>query len=136
MRYDLFRNSFNNLTEVIHGVIKRSGEKVVCVFENGDRGGGDAGEIKKGEIGMSEKKDEKFYWTVTQLVKILQTLPQDLPVLVSGYEGGYENFYEPVVSKLKHEPQNPYFEGEFQIAENGDKDTFDGVVLGRILRND
>jgi len=35
---------------------------------------------------MSEK--EVFHSTVGQLIEGLKSLPQDLPVLTSGYEGG------------------------------------------------
>ena len=67
---------------------------------------------------------------------ILQTLPQDLPVLTSGYESGFENFYRPEILELKHEPENPYFEGEFQVADEKDKNTFKAVILHRVMRHD
>lgn len=85
---------------------------------------------------MSENKSDKFYSTVGQLVEILKTVPADLPVLVSGYESGYENFYHPSVVKMKHKPENSYYDGEFQNAQDGDKDTFDAVVLARVVRDD
>jgi hypothetical protein len=81
-------------------------------------------------------KKERFHFTVSQLVEILKSLPQDLPVLTSGYEGGFENFYQPSIIKVKHEPENPYYEGEFQVAEGGDEDTFDAVVIKRIVRDE
>ncbi|MBU4220030.1 MAG: hypothetical protein KKA10_00125 [Euryarchaeota archaeon] len=40
-------------------------------------------------------KKEIFHFTVGRLVEILKSLPQDLPVLTSGYESGFENFYQP-----------------------------------------
>jgi len=83
---------------------------------------------------MSEK--EVFHFTVGQLVEILKSLPQDLPVLTSGYEGGFENFYEPDIIKVKHEPENPYYEGEFQVAKDGDEETFDAVVIRRVVRDE
>ena len=58
----------------------------------------------KGETSMSKK--EPFHSTVGKLVDLLKTLPQDLPVLTSGYENGFENFYQPSVIKVKHEPEN------------------------------
>ena len=82
---------------------------------------------------MSQK--EVFHYTVGQLVEILKTLPQDLPVLTSGYENGFENFYPPGVIKVKHEPENMYYDGEFQVAEDGAKVTFDAVVLRRVVRD-
>ena len=82
---------------------------------------------------MSEK--DVFHSTVGQLVDFLKTLPQDLPVLTSGYENGFENFYQPSIIKVKHEPENMYYEGEFQVAEDGGEETFDVVVLRRVVRD-
>ena len=79
-------------------------------------------------------KKEVFHSTVGQLVDLLNTLPQDLPVLTSGYENGFENFYEPTIIKVKHEPDNPYYDGEFQVAEDGDEEALDAVVIGRVVR--
>lgn len=83
---------------------------------------------------MSEK--ERFHFTVGQLIEVLKSLPQDLPVLTSGYEGGFENFYEPCIIKMKYEPGNPYYEGEFQAAEDGDEDVFEAVVIRRVRRDE
>ena len=83
---------------------------------------------------MSQK--EVFHYTVGQLVEILKSLPQDLPVLTSGYENGFENFYPPGVVKVKHKPGNAYYDGEFQVAEDGDEVTFDAVVLRRVVRDE
>ena len=80
-------------------------------------------------------KKEVFHFTVGQLVEILKTLPQDLPVLTSGYENGFENFYQPDIVKVKHEPENMYYEGEFQVADEGDVGTFDAVVIRRVVRD-
>jgi len=83
---------------------------------------------------MSNK--EVFHSTVGQLVEFLKTLPQELPVLTSGYENGFENFYQPSIIKVKHEPENMYYEGEFQVAEDDDEVTFDAVVLRRVVRDE
>ena len=82
------------------------------------------------------RNKEVFHSTVGQLVEFLKTLPQDLPVLTSGYENGFENFYQPSIIKVKHEPENMYYEGEFQVAEVGDEVTFDAVVLRRVVRDE
>ncbi len=81
-------------------------------------------------------KKDIFHFTVGQLIEILKSQPQDLPVLTSGYEGGFENFYEPDIIKVKHEHENMYYEGEFQVAEDGDEETFDAVVLKRVVRDE
>lgn len=60
-----------------------------------------------------------YNFTVSELIKILQQYPDDMPVVVSGYENGYENFYHPYVKKVKHFPENPYYDGQFQLDENG-----------------
>lgn len=60
-----------------------------------------------------------YNFTVGELKKILQQYPEDMPVVVSGYENGYENFYQPYVIKVEHLPENMYRYGEFQIAESG-----------------
>ena len=80
--------------------------------------------------------NETFYFTVRKLIAVLETLPPDLPVVTSDYESGFENFFQPHVTKLRHEPENDYYDGEFQAAEKNDKDTFDAVVLQRVLRDD
>jgi hypothetical protein len=93
---------------------------------------------KNNENALTQNADNnnRFNFTVKDLQKILAELPQDLPVLVSGYESGYENFYAPNILKLKHYPQNMYFEGEFQLAEDKDTDIFNAVVLERVVRSD
>jgi len=85
---------------------------------------------------MSDNRPGKFYFTVGQLMEILKTMQPDLPVLVSGYESDYENFYPPKVIKMKHVLGKPNWEGEFEEAQKGDKETFDAVVLERVRRDD
>ena len=81
-------------------------------------------------------KKEVFHFTVRQLIEILKSLPQDLPILTSGYESGFENFYHPEIAELKHEPENMYYDGEFQSADNEDENTFEAVVLQRMVRDE
>jgi len=81
-------------------------------------------------------KKELFHFTVGQLIEFLKSLPQELPVLTSGYESGFENIYQPDIIKVKHEPENMYYEGEFQVAEDGDEETYDAVVLRRVVRDE
>jgi len=70
--------------------------------------------------------------TVGDLIKILASLPQDIPILVSGYESGYENFLQPTVVRLTHRPDNPYYDGEYQVAGKDDQKWIEGVVLTRV----
>jgi len=83
---------------------------------------------------LCQKKE--IYFTVGELIEILKSLPQDMPILTSGYNSGFDNFYHPYILKLKHEPENMYFDGEFQYADKEDKDTFEAVVLQRVFRDD
>lgn len=78
---------------------------------------------------MSNKKI--YNHTAGELIKILQQYPKDMPVLVSGYENGYENFFHPFVKKVKHLPENPYWDGQFQIDESGEE----VLILEREVRN-
>lgn len=89
--------------------------------------------VERDEMTNEEKK---FYLTVGQLIDILKSFPQDLPVLTSGYESGFENIYHPEILELKHEPDNHYYDGEFQLVDLEDKETFDAVVFKRVVRDD
>jgi hypothetical protein len=81
-------------------------------------------------------KKDAFHFTVGQLIEVLKSMPQDLPVLTSGYKGGFENFYKPCIIKVKHEPENLYYEGEFQAAEDRDEEAFEAVVIRRVVRDE
>jgi len=84
---------------------------------------------------MDNKKD-RFHYTVSQLSDVLNSFPQNLPVLTSGYEDGFENIYYPKIFELKHEPENMYFSGEFQISDTQDENRFKAVVINRVVRNE
>ena len=79
---------------------------------------------------MSNKNIYNF--KVGELIKMLQQYPEDMPVVVSGYENGYENFYHPFVKKVKHQPENPYWDGQFQLDDNGKE----VLILKREVRYD
>jgi len=79
---------------------------------------------------MSDKNTYNF--TVGELIQILQQYPDDMPVVVSGYENGYENFYHPIVKKIIRLPENPYWDGQFQLDDNGKE----VLLLEREVRND
>lgn len=55
-----------------------------------------------------------------------------MPVVIRGYENGRENFYHPFVNKVKHEPENMYRYGLFQLDDNGTE----VVILEREMRYD
>jgi len=85
---------------------------------------------------MKTPDSDRFHFTVKDLIEILKDLPQDLPVLTSGYETGFENFYHPSIVELKHVPENMYYDGEFQVSEDGDTEVFETVILQRVMRDD
>ena len=87
-------------------------------------------------INMTQLKENTFHFTVSELIDELRKMPADMPVVTTGYDSGYENFYQPEIHKLKHEPDNLYPYGEFQLADADDKDTFDAVILERVVRYD
>jgi hypothetical protein len=72
-------------------------------------------------------------FTVAELIEELRKFPDDLPVLVSGYDNGYENFYQPVVVNLGDYPENPWTEGRFQVEQRGG---IRAVVFMREKRDD
>ncbi|NJN28623.1 MAG: hypothetical protein HC819_22920 [Cyclobacteriaceae bacterium] len=73
-----------------------------------------------------------YFFTVGELIKILQQYPEDMPVVVSGYENGYENFYQPYVKKVKDQPENTFYDGRFQIDDDGTE----ALLLEREVRHD
>lgn len=79
---------------------------------------------------MSNK--DIYNFTVGELIEILKQHPKDMPVVVSGYENGYENFYHPFVKKVIHLPENSYWDGLFQLNDNG----AEVLLLEREVRND
>ncbi|MBT3275732.1 MAG: hypothetical protein HN368_21450 [Spirochaetales bacterium] len=81
--------------------------------------------------------NKKNIWhTVKDLKQILTQYPDDLPVLISGYENGYENFYTPEeVRKVLHCSENIYYDGEFQITDS-DEEGFTALLLDRQMRYD
>lgn len=88
---------------------------------------------------MDDMNEENPYnFTVGELIEILEQHPKDMPVLVSGYDSGYNNFY-PAVIKIKHEPENMYQDGEFQWNQSSfsvDGNENKALVLKREFRDD
>jgi hypothetical protein len=80
-----------------------------------------------------------YNFTASELIEILKQYPKDMPVVISAQENGYENFYQPFVKKVKHQPENPHYEGQFQIDDTssplGDTLT-EVIILQREFRND
>lgn len=82
-----------------------------------------------------DKEHKNITYTVSELIAVLQQFPQDLAVVVSGYESGYENLLTPQKAKLENKPENGYWDGEFQTTEHDVKEIMEAVILRRKVRN-
>ena len=71
---------------------------------------------------------------IRELIEALKQFPGDLPVLTDGYEGGYEEIRCPKSIEVKHEPEKPYYEGEYQAAGEKDSTSIKAVVIYRNRR--
>ena len=73
-------------------------------------------------------------YTVAKLIDELKKLPQDLPVITSGYEGEYENVLPPKTITVKFIPDEPWYNGQFQQTEKTEPEAFRAVVIDREVR--
>lgn len=55
--------------------------------------------------------------TIKELIEALKPFPGDMAVSTDGYETGYEEIYYPKIIKVRHEPENLYYDGEYQTKE-------------------
>lgn len=72
--------------------------------------------------------------TIRELIEALKQFPVDMMVLTDGYESGYETIRCPKVIEVKHEPEKPYYDGEYQIAEEKDSSSIKAVAIFRNRR--
>ncbi|MBW5290195.1 MAG: hypothetical protein Rsou_1983 [Candidatus Ruthia sp. Asou_11_S2] len=85
---------------------------------------------------MKIKESNVIHYTVEKLIESLKQFPQDLPVLVSGYEDGFENLLTPEKINLEYKAENQYWSGEFQETEQKNtKTSIDALVLRRVVRD-
>ncbi|MBL4760956.1 MAG: hypothetical protein JKY80_08960 [Mariprofundaceae bacterium] len=75
-------------------------------------------------------------YTVATLIEALKAFPQDTPIVVSGYESGYENTMPLKLIKLEQNKENKYWDGEFQEITEESEHTLDVVVLSRVVRDE
>ena len=54
-----------------------------------------------------------------QLIEMLSKYPRDLPVLVEGYETGFDSIHSIVPAKAIPNPENQEYDGEFEKDERG-----------------
>jgi hypothetical protein len=74
--------------------------------------------------------------TVGELIKALKQFPEEMKVVTTGYESGYEEILYPEIIEVRHEPENCYWDGEYQVPEKTDPDTFKVVAVFRNRRDD
>ena len=80
--------------------------------------------------------NKTVHYTVAELIKELEQFPQDLPVLVNGYEDGFENIVKLERIKFEHKADSPYWSGEFQETEQQNtKNSMEAIVLRREIRD-
>lgn len=68
--------------------------------------------------------------TVEELIKVLSTFPQDLPVVVDGYEGGVDDKFEVQRAKVKWDAYKEgydYFGDHDVLRWEGDPEYADGT---------
>ena len=75
-------------------------------------------------------------FTVAKLIEALKVFPGDTPIVMSGYESGYENIEPPKLTRLQQQKENKYWDGEFQEAEQEGENILDAVVLNRMVRDE
>lgn len=73
-----------------------------------------------------------FTFTIGELKELLQQYPDNMPVVTSGYENGYENFYQPYIQKVIHFPENSFYDGQFQLDDQG----IEVLIIEREERHD
>jgi len=84
------------------------------------------------EDGMNENKPDKFYFTVGQLAEVLKTLPPDFPVLGQRLWKRLWEFLSTDCCQDEATNRKTHInDGEFLVAQKGDRETFDAVVLAR-----
>ena len=71
---------------------------------------------------------------VRELIEALKQFPGDMPVLTDGYEGGFEEIRPPKIIEVKHEPQKPSYDGEYQDTEDKSGVSIKAVVVARNRR--
>jgi hypothetical protein len=74
--------------------------------------------------------------TVGELIKALKQFPEEMIVVTNGYESGYEEILYPETIEVRHEPENCYWDGEYQVPENAVPGTLKVVAVFRNRRDD
>ena len=72
---------------------------------------------------------------IKELIKILEKYPQDLEIMVSGYESGYDEISEKRIRKttLKKVNNSNDYDGDFEEIDfvKNDNPKFEAIILER-----
>ena len=72
--------------------------------------------------------------TVKELMDTLKQFPEEMLVLTNGYEDGYTDILNPKIIYVKHNPQNEWYYGDYDLADKKDNNTIQAVGLLRKQR--
>ena len=67
--------------------------------------------------------------TVKDLIDKLKTLPADVPILVQGYEDGFDGIRTVQEITVARNPDAADYNGEYEEADKKDKDAAPAVVI-------
>ena len=73
--------------------------------------------------------------TVNELITILKRQPENTPVLVDGYEDGYENIISVNAISVVQNTKALWYNGEYEKAEKDSNNTVKAVILSRNRRS-
>lgn len=71
--------------------------------------------------------------TIKELIQELQKYPEDMTVLVEGYENGYDDVYHIVEADFIKKKRPMWYDGDYDKINNTD-DTSNGHFKGLIIK--
>ena len=74
--------------------------------------------------------------TISELINELKLYPENTPVLVDGYENGYEHVISVNAISVIQNKKAAWYNGEFDRAEHEHKDNVKAVILSRNRQTD
>jgi hypothetical protein len=67
--------------------------------------------------------------TTKELIEILKTYPEDMRVLISGYEGGFDDVEDVKESVFNENVNTEWYYGKHEKADKNDGYDFKGIIL-------
>ncbi|MCX5773224.1 MAG: hypothetical protein NTX05_01225 [Fusobacteria bacterium] len=80
---------------------------------------------------MRNEKTDTNDLTVQELIEELMKLPQEMSVVTTGYESGYDFILRPKIIKVVKIEDPYWWDGKFQNAETEVQSSVDMVLLAR-----